>query len=101
METNRSTFITEKDIQKFFKNEDTLEKHFKKIIEKGKNVCCVCNHDLDYHIDENDFWRCHCLGSDGWQCECTLRKDRSENNISYYDLERRVKKQIEELSQID
>jgi len=77
--------------------EDILKDFFKKIIDKGKNVCCVCGHDLGYHIDDNDYWRCHSLGADGWQCECILRKNRAENNISYYDLSRRAMKQMEEL----
>jgi len=71
--------------------EEFIEAHFKKIIEKGKNICCVCHHDLGHHIDEKDIWRCHSLGVDGWQCECALRKDRAENNISYYDLENKCK----------
>ena len=81
--------------------EDFIEKHFSKIIEKGKNVCCVCHHDLRLHIDEKDVWRCHLLGSDGWQCECALRKDRAENNILYYELARRAKEQMETLDFIE
>lgn len=81
--------------------EDFIEEHFKKIMEKGKNICCVCHHELGYHIDEKDIWRCHSLGADGWQCECILRKDKAKNNISYYDLARRVKEQMEELSKIE
>ncbi len=96
-----STVITEKDMQLFFGNKNSLEEHFKNLIKKGNNICCVCNHDLDYHIDEKDIWRCHSLGPDGWQCECILRKDRAENNISYYDLAKRIKKQIEEISNLD
>ncbi len=98
MKTTLPTLIKDKE---FIGNDYRLEEHFKKMIEKGKNICCVCNHDLDYHIDEKDIWRCHSLGADGWQCECILRKDRAENNKSYYDLERRVKEQIEELASIE
>lgn len=74
-----------------------LEKHFQEIINNGKNICCVCHHSLDTHIDEGDIWRCHSLGTDAYQCECSLRKKRSENDISYYDLSLRVKEQLEEL----
>ena len=85
--------------------EDIMEEvvnHFQKFIEFGKNICCVCHHDLDVHIDEKDVWRCHSLGADGYQCECALRKNRtddniSDDNISYYDLAKRSKKQLEEL----
>jgi hypothetical protein len=88
---DRERLLSCLDMEKFIKN------HFKKIIEKGKNICCVCHHDLDSHIDEEDIWRCHSLGADGWQCECVLRKDRAVNNISYYDLGRRAIEQMKTL----
>ena len=63
-------------------------------------LCCVCGHELGNHIDEGDVWRCHSLGQDFYQCECVLRKDKSfldlDNDINYYDLKRRIKKQIME-----
>ena len=77
--------------------EEVIKEDFQKFIELGKNMCCVCHHDLDVHIDEKDVWRCHSLGADGYQCECTLRKNRTDYNISYYDLAKRSKKQLEEL----
>lgn len=61
------------------------------------NICCVCGHPLEDHIDEGDGWRCHCLGPDTNQCECYLRKDRAEGDIRYYDLDRRIAEVCEEL----
>jgi len=64
-----------------------------------EETCCVCGHKLSTHIDEGDGWRCHSLSSDAYQCECYLRKDRADGDISYYSLERRVnqhKKEFEE-----
>ncbi len=80
---------------------DEIMKHFQKIIDLGKDKCCVCLHDLGEHIDEGNIWRCHSLGIDGYQCECALRKDRRENNISFYDLARRTKEQMDELKLIE
>ena len=77
--------------------EEFIKENLQKFIEFGKNICCVCNHRLGEHIDEGDIWRCHSLGSDWFQCECALRKDRTDNNISYYDLARRAKEQLDEL----
>lgn len=58
-----------------------------------EKVCCVCGHKLASHIDEGDGWRCHSLGSDGYQCECFLRKDRtSEEGINFYGLKARIAK---------
>ena len=67
-------------------------------------VCCVCGHELgmvaDYattlHVDEDDGWRCHTLASDGYQCECWLRKGRYEG-IEGYSLSVRTQEHIEEL----
>jgi hypothetical protein len=42
------------------------------------------------HIDEGDGWRCHGLGSDGYQCECFLRKRKAKGDISYYSLGKRI-----------
>ncbi len=77
--------------------EELIKDQFQKFIEFGKDICCVCHHNLNVHIDEGDIWRCHSLGVDGYQCECTLRKKRANNNISYYDLAKRAKDQLEEL----
>jgi len=55
-----------------------------------EEICCVCGHKLSVHIDEGEGWRCHSLGSDGFQCECFLRKDRAEGNMEYYELSRRI-----------
>ncbi len=73
-----------------------IEKHFQKIIDIGKNKCCVCIHDLVYHIDEGSVWRCHSLGADGYQCECALRK-KIAKHISFYDLAMRAKEQVDDL----
>ncbi len=77
--------------------EKFLTEQFQKIIDLGENICCVCTHNFDIHIDEGDIWRCHALGPDGYQCECALRKNRADNDISYYDLAKRAKRQLEEL----
>ena len=53
-------------------------------------ICCVCGHALHNHIPEGSIWRCHQLGKDCFQCECVLRKDRAENDISYYQLDKRI-----------
>lgn len=74
-----------------------VEKSFKKIVEYGKNKCCVCHHDLDYHIDEGNFWRCHAYGLDHFQCECILSKHKAKNDIKFFDLGRRTEEQIEDL----
>jgi hypothetical protein len=78
-----------------------IMEHFQKIIDLGKDKCCVCHHDLGDHIDEGNIWRCHSLGADGYQCECALRKDRTEKNISFYDLARRAKEQVDEVKLIE
>jgi len=61
-----------------------------------KKVCCVCLHELSYHFDEESGWRCHCLGKDGYQCECWLRKERFES-IEGYEINRRIQEMKEEL----
>lgn len=59
------------------------------------SVCCVCGHELALHIDEDDGWRCHSLASDGYQCECWLRKDRY-GDILEYSLGRRTRERIDQ-----
>lgn len=65
-------------------------------LNKLDEICCVCAHTLDMHIDEGSGWRCHALGSDGYQCECWLRKGRYES-IRGYSLGTRVQQHLEEL----
>jgi hypothetical protein len=77
--------------------EELIKASFQEIIDLGENVCCICRHNFDVHIDEEDIWRCHALGVDWYQCECALRKNRADNDISFYDLAKRCKKQLEEL----
>lgn len=74
-----------------------IRENFQKIIEIGDGICCVCHHHLDIHIDEEDIWRCHALGTDGSQCECALRKNRADGDISYYDLAKRSRQRLEDL----
>lgn len=81
--------------------EELLKEVFTEIDEIPDEVCCVCGHSLRSHVDEDSVWRCHSLGQDFYQCECALRKDRAvlmrpEDPVSYYDLKRRIKKQVEE-----
>ncbi len=65
-----------------------------------ENVCVLCGHKLSMHIDEGDGWRCHSLGPDFHQCECYLRKNRAEGDISFYDLKERVKEMKERLEEM-
>ena len=74
-----------------------IQKSFKKIIDFGRGKCCVCHHDLDDHIDEGNFWRCHSLGADAYQCECNLSKDKAKDDINFYDLAQRAEEQMDEL----
>mgnify|MGYP000271124366 CR=1 FL=1 len=70
------------------------------IMEKEEYTCVVCGHPLSAHIDEGEYWRCHCLGPDLYQCECHLPKERAgEEGILYYALELRIKKKIEEIKE--
>lgn len=70
-------------------------------------VCCVCGHDLCMHIPESmemgpylqGWWRCHCLGGDGYQCECRLlhwADHHEESKLSDYDLDKRAEELIKE-----
>jgi len=66
--------------------------HPEKLPEK---MCCICGHALLTHFEELPTlskigWRCHCLGLDGYQCECFLRKDSVASKVDYYDFKRRV-----------
>ena len=75
---------------------ELLKEVFKEIDKIPDEICCVCGHNLKNHIDEESVWRCHSLGQDFYQCECALRKDRAMRARAYYDLKRRIKKQVEE-----
>lgn len=66
--------------------------------KKYKGTCVVCGHKLNSHIDENEIWRCHSLGVDGFQCECALRKSRTiDNKIEYFDTYMRFEQMLNEL----
>lgn len=69
------------------------DKKDQKELEKFSGICCVCGHLLGSHIDEDSSWRCHSIGRDGLQCECALQKSEIKNNIKFYDLMIRIKKQ--------
>lgn len=69
---------------------DRLEKVLKRYENIEPGICCVCGHDLDFHIDEGDGWRCHSLGDDWFQCECWLRKDEIADTKLFYDLKNRI-----------
>lgn len=65
--------------------------------------CCVCGHPLSTHVEEEGGWRCHCVSVDGYQCECWLRKNRDATggeDISYYDLARRIQENPESIPNI-
>lgn len=67
----------------------------------SNKICCVCGHSLDSHVDEGDGWRCHSIATaDSYQCECWLRKDRAENKIEYYDVERRIEENPEQIDKL-
>ena len=71
-----------------------------KIEEKiPEDICCCCGHKLGSHLDEGDGWRCHSLGSDFYQCECFLRKNRYEEGLKGYDLKARIKQHIREFKE--
>jgi len=57
--------------------------------EIPENVCCICGHPLNSHIDEGEGWRCHSLDASFYQCECWLRKHEFASTIDYYDLKKR------------
>jgi len=79
---------------------DLIAKELKKRLEELEDgICCVCGHPLNCHIDEGDYWRCHYMGYDFYQCECVLRKDRARGDINYYDLKRRLKERLKELEE--
>jgi hypothetical protein len=65
--------------------------------EIPEETCCCCGHKLGQHIPETEGFRCHCLGSDGYQCECFLRYGRYAEGLAGYDLKKRIQKFIEEL----
>jgi len=62
-----------------------------------EGVCSVCFHLLVAHVDEKDWWRCHCLGGDGYQCECRLVKDEIADNREFYDYKKRMLEFLKEL----
>jgi hypothetical protein len=62
-----------------------------------ETTCCVCGHSLTDHVDAGTVWRCHCLGPDGYQCECALRKDRYPGGVDGYPLEKRAKQFVQEI----
>lgn len=69
-------------------------------MDKSNARCIVCGHKLSLHIDEGDQWRCHSiLTPDMYQCECRLRKDVAENNIDWYDHEKRVEQALKEMKE--
>lgn len=68
--------------------------------EIEENICCLCRHEFRFHVDEGNGWRCHCLGYDGFQCECWLRKDHGDGDIKFYDLKSRIEEHIKELESI-
>lgn len=66
--------------------------------DKYNNIrCCVCHHALDKHIDEGDGWRCHCLATDFFQCECWLRKTNIYKTKNSYNQMSRIRKYIREI----
>ena len=57
-------------------------------------TCCVCGHDLDYHTYDkiHDWFRCHGIGSDGYQCECRMIRKLDID----YELETRIEQHRKE-----
>jgi putative resolvase len=61
-------------------------------------VCIVCKHQLNRHVNEGDSWRCHDIGCDMCQCECTLDKQHGDYDILFYDLRSRWLDSIKEFN---
>jgi hypothetical protein len=80
-----------------------LESQEKKMTSNNEpisgEICCICHHSLHYHLEELGGWRCHLLGSDGYQCECWLRPERADNNKDFYNLARRVQQHLNKLAE--
>jgi len=72
------------------------KKEEKKEAETEEDICCVCGHSLSTHIDEKEWWRCHSLGADAYQCECRLVKLSDDSKLIDYDLKHRVDDHLKE-----
>lgn len=62
-----------------------------RIPDAQDKVCIVCWHELDRHIEEDRWWRCHSLGPDMSQCECRCLKEiGEEQGLEWYNMAERV-----------
>lgn len=59
--------------------------------------CCDCGHELEWHLRGPEGWSCHLLDTDKLQCGCWLRSDYANDDIQYYNLDRRRTKYLKEL----
>ena len=64
-----------------------------------EGICCVCGHKLSSHINENEYWRCHSLSKDCYQCECRLMKVEETDKLEDYDLKLRMLKHRKEFAE--
>ncbi len=62
-----------------------MEKIFKELVQ----ICCICGHRLDEHIEEEKWWRCHSLSLDYYQCECRLLKALCKSKEEYNYIKRK------------
>lgn len=66
-----------------------------------KPTCCVCLHELDIHIEESKWWRCHALGPDFTQCECRCLKEiGEEEGLDWYDIDKRMADMLKDMKAI-
>ena len=61
-----------------------------------QRICIICKHPLNSHLDDGEYWRCHCLSTDGYQCECRVFK-KYYFNLSELDEKIRSNKALKEL----
>ena len=64
-------------------------------LAENSRRCCVCGHLLFHHIDEGDYWRCHTLGRDAYQCECRLLK--KVGDLEFFNLDSRIIQRLNDL----
>lgn len=66
--------------------------------EMEMGTCVVCGHPLSHHVWEGDsqWWRCHSLGCDMFQCECRLAAISGRTRDSY-DAKKRILEHLAEM----
>ena len=64
-----------------------------------EGICCICGHKLSAHVDEDEYWRCHLLAQDVYQCECRLVKETDIDKLEDFDLKKRMLKHRKEFEE--